>query len=789
MAEASHTYPDLPNVTADSWKHLLATKPTGVSATEWKQFCQTFAQLTAGRALPSTQIKSAQEIATKANSSDRVKKYLDDAYTDALENETTVDGRNRIASESKVAYVKASSGSTPSKEREGVASAPSPKPVSSPAMAPSRSAPSATSPAPIALAQRPVAPPQPRVPPGMAPDEQTAYLRVLSAVRAGKGRTYTYGKLNFAYEIANRASDLDAKAAIAADMKKLRPYAPGPGRYGVSDKEYKNYEMVEKSLGDSEAVQPSQSALVAAYKTAKKYGHTEMAAGIATKLPPDFEKSLAPVATATAVTVATKPGASSAASGVSALGPRPPEIDEDWWKDAPAKPANVPLDEWRNYLVVNYQLTKTGVVPSRDSLLSAAKVADVRGVKNGTMIFKTLAKGDAATPSELSLALKTSLAGKAPQKITAGIFADRLVLVASHTNDLGDLRLAEAGARSVGKTQTAMALQQRIAEATPRPAPAPVAIAAPTPTVSTPKRQGSPAPIPFAPVVAAAVPVTPKAKAVSDSARSLGVPAPVVAQIVIEAKKGNPQARQIVEQGQVARTAAADGDVAAQQQIASWRQAAPTNPEAQQALAGVAAASAIEASRGAMSRPLATMAPPPPPMEIPNAPQETALAPVAVSPPSPSPTPSAIATVTTTPSADVVAAAAAGAGVAPSAVAATILAAKKGDKHARKNMEAGAALSNGLANDDPGAVEEMAKIKEKARQGDKNAETALTAVAAAAATQKAMVAGHREMEIPEASVAGSGGGTAIAVGVGVIGIGAIGALAFAKGGKIKSSKK
>jgi hypothetical protein len=230
----------------------------------------------------------------------------------------------------------------------------------------------------------------------------------------------------------------------------------------------------------------------------------------------------------------------------------------------------------------------------------------------------------------------------------------------------------------------------------------------------------------------------------------------VVAKIIVEAKGGNAGAQKIVSQAAETMQAASTGDKGAQDQIATWQAGAKAgNPAAQQAIAGVAAASALTVAAASGEKPT----------QAPRRPVEALRAP-------PIPHPTAVAEVRRTPPAALVTAAAAGAGVSAAAVAAKVLAAKGGDEKAQAEMRDGAVLAERLADGDPAARQEVAALRSKSKGGDKGATLKLTGVAAAAATQAEI---RRDMA--QASIAGPPPeGNA---GIAVAGIGAAGMLLYA----------
>ena len=259
----------------------------------------------------------------------------------------------------------------------------------------------------------------------------------------------------------------------------------------------------------------------------------------------------------------------------------------------------------------------------------------------------------------------------------------------------------------------------------------------------------------------------PAPKVVAQAAQATGVPAPVVAKIIIKAKGNNPEAREMVERGASIAQAAARKDPDARAQIEEWQREAPSSPTAQRELAGVAAANAIATSAPRRS-------PAPAPVAVQE--QEESDEP-------PAPPPHAVAAVKTTPSPAMVEVAAGAVGVASGAVAAAVLSAKAGDKRSQAEMHEGAVLATDLEDQKPEAHAHLANLQAAAKGGDKNAEGKLVGVAAAVATSKAISA--EAIEAPEASVAGSGGGGGIAAAIAGVVLGAImiGAMAKSKGAK------
>ena len=869
QATTSSKIPLLPNVTADSWKRLMASRPAGMTTGEWNTVCLVIAETSAGRMVPSSRIKAAEALAKKGGLSDKQKKYLSDAEDSALENESTATGRDRISKQAPLSFVspsqatKPAPAAAPAPQKVAAATAPaSAAPVrpktfatqatdsevpgsrvvrSPPPQAPQSKTPQAVAsnnpgitvthrPIPVSEREGPgtaaaaqyqkeqaanrapvvvaaatataatavaataattsaaTATPTPSIkyPEGLSATEKTAYKHLLTAVRAGTARkSYTYGKLNWGYEVASRASDDQAKIAIAADMRKIRRFAPGPGRYGVSDKEYKNYSMVQAALGNADETDKlTPAALKMAYGTAKKYGHVTTMDVIAEHMPALANEAKPAVAAAAvaAPPVAAAAGSFAAKKASTDLGPPPEGIPAEYWKTAPPRPGNVSLSDWRTYLTVNYHLTQNGPVPSNDDLLTAAKIASSRGDKKSVQIYKTIAKGNLASVPELAAARGLALHAKIPRKKTADLLGDRLILAASHSGSVDDLKVAEATAREMDKLQTAGAIRRRIAVAAGAgAAAATVATAAAVAAPKTAPKAPQAAPVatpPASPAVVATVPNTPPAKTVAAQAQNVGVPAPVVAKIIIEARNDNPQARQIVEQGANVAQAAARGDGGAREQIATWQSELPRAlPRSKlwlewqlrmrsrrlRRLGRQEVRHRLRLNRMTMVVDQNQEAPPNPP-------------------------PHAVASVKTTPSPAMVTAAAAGAGVAAGAVAATVLAAKKGDKNAQADMHEGANLATDLENGDPAAHQHLANLQTAAKGGNKAAEGKLVGVAAAVATQKAISASS--VEPMEASIAGpsEGGGGGVAAAIAGVALGAIMIVTMAGSKKPRSGK-
>lgn len=851
VTRATMRVPLLPNVTPDSWRKVMLGRPAGVSPADWQKLSLVIVENQAGRPISSARVKEAIAVASRAGTSDNIKAILASAETRALALEATESGRAEIASAKPIEWA-----------HHG---------------APQRAPTAESAPGPAAVKPKVASAPEGKKPHPQegAGGEKAAYDKIAAAVQAGRGKTFTYGKLNFAHEVARRTGDAKMASSIAAVMKEVRPYAPGPGRYGVSDSEYKNYAAVEDALGESDKIAIPEPALRTALGTARKYGHLETASLIEEHLPRIAVASKAAPAKSARASALTAAAPAKPVVAKVEVGPPPPDVPAEAWAKIP-RPVHSTVADWRVFARVLYLVTEKGQLATPAEFRQAVKVAEVEKIPRTARVMRALALEPGAPVEALVEARTISLTGKKPQRRAAEAIGVLVIKNASATGTKSDLEAAIKVANEMGYKKTGTELSARLAGKHPgmhpafggkerlaaagKPAPVakPVAPAAASRVKVSPRAEhvaaapgrtpvkpeggkvppiftsppgfvpkgltepewkfflatanginsGANVPIgdieraraiadhggykeisgklqaiiderrqlaargrpadrsaspghdarraPPSPTVLASVPVTPGKAVVTDQATKVGVPAPVVAKIIVEAKGGNAGAQKIVSQAAETMQAASAGDKGAQDQIATWQAGAKAgNPAAQQAIAGVAAASVLTVAAASGEKPT----------QAPRRPVEALRAP-------PIPHPTAVAEVRRTPPAALVTAAAAGAGVSAAAVAAKVLAAKGGDEKAQAEMRDGAVLAERLADGDPAARQEVAALRSKSKGGDKGATLKLTGVAAAAATQAEI---RRDMA--QASIAGPPPeGNA---GIAVAGIGAAGMLLYA----------
>jgi hypothetical protein len=464
------------------------------------------------------------------------------------------------------------------------------------------------------------------------PDEAAAYARIAQVAHKGGAGQFSYGKLNFAHEIAVKSSDSDTAALIAAEMRKKRPLAPGPGRYGVSDVEYKNYARVENALGEGTNV--PQKALAEALKTAKKYGHTETAQLIAAKLPQPTQqpavaakappqKMAEPVtaakSAATAATVAT------AAIVIPAAKKGHTSEDSRAVEDGMKK-----LDKYERQDLTNAgnKIAKGQPLTLKELTLAQA-AADKAGLtvpaaKFGNAASDLIAKQQQATPSPRTSSppnpAEVAKVKKTPSQATVVAHSARLgvppkkaaqIITEAKKNNTKARQLVARGAataqaadRGIPEARQHIAQLQQTAAGPPSPASAAAqqeltGIAAANAITADSSddlaepifsRPPSPPPNP-PPATVAKVNHTPSPAVVA----AAGVAAGVVAAKVLSAKNGNQKDQEDIAEGAALAQGLEDRDPAAQQQLSQLKDAAKHgDKDAKEKLAGVAAAAAIQ---------------------------------------------------------------------------------------------------------------------------------------------------------------------------------------------------
>lgn len=456
----------------------MKARPAGISQSDWRDFALVAVEINTDRAVSAARIKKAIAIgkSVKDGAPAKMVQSMESAYEKALLAEATPSGKKALAEQAPVAFGKA---------KPVMKAGPAPAAVAAKAPGVAKpSKPVIAQPSKPGIAQ-PTKPgiAKPTRPAVAATGEEAAYAKIADAVKSNKGKTFTYGKLNFAYEIARKKNDPVA-ANIARDMREMRPLAPGPGRYGVSDKEYTNYAMVVAAItGGKDA---PAAAMKTAAETAKKFGHTEVALSITDKLPSAPAKAKAPTpvvaskgpakspmaktvakaapvaaATAAAATVTLhKPG--QAVTGPEAYRGVPKSV----WAKLPPPPSGVSADDWRTYAMVHYFLGTKNTMPTIEEIRTAATIAAKVGKPQRAKIYTALTIGQ-TIPSMIA-GRTAALATKPPSKYAAEIIGNSIIAQAAHSEDPKVLKLAADIAKQQGHAKTYTALLARI----PKDAPA-----------------------------------------------------------------------------------------------------------------------------------------------------------------------------------------------------------------------------------------------------------------------------------------------------------------------------
>jgi hypothetical protein len=442
--------PVIDGLTPEKWQAAMKRRPTTIPKQEWGVFMTTMYELGAGRIVPASRIKAAKATAAKANVGDKIAKQLDDAETKALMTQATSDGRQQLASQASLKFV-----------RPGAAAATKPPvaaaKLANPSTKVAQRVPSHAAPA-VAATAAPAADGV-KIPAGLAPDQAASYKQLVAAVRSGKAQGISYGKLNFAYEIANRAKDTQTRAQIFGQMHKLRPLVDIPGRYGVTDAEYANYAKVDNAIKTGGGSDVPQKNLVLAHKTAVKYGHTEQADVLAALLPAG---AIAATAAVAAHAVTKKPPVIKVAQTT-----KIDAVDTALKSKSPGKPGNVSEQDWTTFKSALDQLGKGSVPPQKDLTVAAQVSAQMHAAQGtnypltNTMLLHTLAIGDAATVKQLAEARRLSIVEKKPDAVVK-IFSQRIVIAGIKSNNPADMKIAEQVARSSGQTKTADAFAQKM---------------------------------------------------------------------------------------------------------------------------------------------------------------------------------------------------------------------------------------------------------------------------------------------------------------------------------------
>jgi LPXTG-motif cell wall-anchored protein len=431
----------------------MSRKPDGVTKQDWSVLTTTLFEIQAKRVIQPSQLAYAKKVAVQAKATPAMQKMLTDADTDRLMLASTESGKKQIASQAPLKFQKVGA-STPA--------APAASTVA--AKKPTTAAPRVAQHAPAAPAVASHAAPAPaaggvKIPAGLAPDQAASYKQLVAAVKSGKAQGISYGKLNFAYEIANRAKDTQTRAQIFGQMHKLRPLVDIPGRYGVTDAEYANYAKVDNAIKTGGGHDVPQKNLVLAHKTAVKYGHTEQADVLAALLPAG---AIAATAAVAAKATAKKPPVVKVAQTT-----KIDAVDNALKSKSPGKPESVSEQDWTTFKSVLDQLGK-GSVPQQKDLTVAAQVSGQMHAAHGTnypltntILLHTLAIGDAATVKQLAEARRLSIVEKKPDPVVK-IFSQRLVMAGIKSNNPADMKIAEQVARSSGQTKTADAFAQKL---------------------------------------------------------------------------------------------------------------------------------------------------------------------------------------------------------------------------------------------------------------------------------------------------------------------------------------
>lgn len=436
--------PVLPGVTEEAWVALINKRPAEIPRKEWSTFVLTSFEVGAGRAIPSARLKAAAATAEKAKVSASFVKKLKDAELESLQLEATKQGREKIASQEPLKFAQPG---------RAVLAAPATA-VAERAPAKAHATTKTHAPA-VAVAKAKAAA-------GAPGGEDAAYAKIVESVHSGKPSPYSYGKLNFAYEIARRKNDEISAAEIKGAMLKLRPLITVPGRYGITDAEYKNYAMVHKTHDAGDEV--PAAALAAAHKTALKLGHHATADEWLAQLPAAPARAKAPAVAAKAPAKApSKAGvvakvAVPAAATAAVVAAKVPTSDHRGvpaaiWKKLPPPPsAEITVPDWQTYAMVHYFVGTKHAVPTNDELWTASLVATKVGKKDRARIYRGLmSDSPAATKFDgLEAAKSTKPASTwAASKITEEIIVD-----ASKSSDPKVLRTAAGVAKDMGHQKT-----------------------------------------------------------------------------------------------------------------------------------------------------------------------------------------------------------------------------------------------------------------------------------------------------------------------------------------------
>ncbi len=541
--------PVIDGLTPAKWNAAMSRKPDGVSKKDWSVLTTTLFEIQAGRTIQKSQLDYAKKVAVAGKATPAMQKLLDDAETNRLTLAATESGSKQIAAQPPLEFQSATAKAPAAKPAVAAAHPASAAPhvvvtASTPTRphAVARPAALASHRPPVARPAAAAAPVVVKIPPGLPADQAASYRQLVAAVRAGKSQGISYGKLNFAYETADRADDWENRDIILGQMHKLRPLVTRPGkagfRYGVNDAEYANYAKVENALKAGQGASVPEKNLVLAHKTAVKYGHTEQADAIAALLPSGGKVPIvvaakgkpaapAPHAAHAAHTRPTHAAAKVATVAAPAAGAAAVAATVAAKKSSgPSKPESVSDQDWTTFKSVLDQLGK-GVVPPTKDLQTASRVStemQSAGMKfplTNSMIFHVLALGDAATVKQLAEVRRLSIAEKKPDAVVK-IFNQRLIMAAIKSNSPADMKVAEQVARTSGQTKTADAFAQKLKSFSPAaggtaPAPTAATLAMAKPAPQRPTRQGAPAPSVGRPKAIAQAPAAPKGYTAADS--------------------------------------------------------------------------------------------------------------------------------------------------------------------------------------------------------------------------------------------------------------------------------
>lgn len=801
ITSAAAPMPILPNVTPDGWAASIKARPSNVTAAEWNAFALVAAEMGAKRAVSSARLKAAISTGQKGSAPSEMIEQMKDALLNSLQLEATDTGKAQIAAQKPLTFARAGGAAAPAAAAATAAAV-------TPAVAKAKAAAGA---------------------PG---GEDAAYAKIVKDVQAGKGKTYTYGKLNFAFEIARKKGDVPTQSAIAKDMHEIRPLVPGPGRYGITDKEYTNYAMVMKALTDGDDAPAAAMAMAA--KTADKIGHTEVATMLRDKLPAAPATAKAPVVAAKAaaptpskkVPVAAAATVATAATAAAVVATKGPEGDfrgvpAAIWKKLPPPPSqSISMADWQTYAVVHYFLGTKNAMPTPDELRTASAVAAKVGKPARAKIYGALAPGQ--TIATMVDARKTALGTSPPSKYAAEIIGNSIIAQAAHSDDPATLKLAAQIAKEQGHSKTYTALLARIPAAPGAAVAAKPAAAKPAAAVA--QVYDSETPGKKVPTGKITTSKTGKPDGVSDrdwafftvTIKKVNSKQAVPVEELDHAKRIADSIHYDQTSVQLARAAAdaRHGQAVAAKTPAAAPTARGGMPMAAKVAVPVAAAAAVTTAAVVATRssapaptraaaPVAARAPemrPPPPI----APTSPAMVP-----------PETVAEVPVTPPKAAVEASAKATGVTPAAVAEKVLAAKNDEGNARAEVAQGADLNRRLSSaDKPTAANAREELKELHAQkagGDSDATEKLVALGAAAAAATAAAAamtaaakvahekgqaapavaaptsaevvvaakggGKERVEAPQASIAGppsegAGVGTVVA-GLGLLGLGIV----------------